>query len=642
MSTETGMPELIFSGSKEAQNAASRMFLILRAHGMFMADDAPIRVRKADLVAFLQESDGIGAGDIDAALEANTEVFAIETNDGGEDLVVTTRVGHVPVPAEDGLAHSFAERLMKPEPKPEKPAMPVRERVRVDPSWATFSIAGLEEEEELEEAEELMLSESLAEVEEAEELTLSEPLAEVEEAPAAPAATVERVEEPIAGVPVVETEVAPEPVMETAAEREPVVEETPEPVVEEPAVVEAEAAPEPVEEPTPAPEPVVEEAPAPVAAAPRANLTDLSGYDDETIAAAISDALQSLPHVAHFGDQWANDERVHRLSRGELRRIKDYIEEQEQPLTDETLVQDILGVRPNNPDYPSALFAMNFRLSKERDFEFVGTNQQRFWATTNLPPIGTMLRKPNDIGTDYRFLAEAGTHETVAHRSVTSVDHILTFYEFIHGLLPYDQAMQQLVPAPLVDGQRSAVFTFEIPQTYTTYLVELRYPTPNRGGFFLGLDDFYFDMLVPGAIITISATENDGHYKVEFLDVGEQSNRLLELDDKRSPRYHFRPTTYSCATDDAWVLSEDRFPALAGEKPLADKVRRRNESVVEATFERVGMDDGNGGKLASFEDLLAAVNIERPFTAEMLREVLDALPGVNGDDANGYTYARES
>lgn len=630
MSTETGMPELIFSGSKGAQDAANRMFLILRARGMFMSDDAPIRVRKDDLVAFLQESAGIGAGDIDAALEANAEVFAVETNADGEELVVTTRVGRAPGPVDDGLAHSFAERLMTPEPKPEKPAMPVRERVRVDPSWATFSVAGLEDEEE-------------EELEEAEELTLSEPLAEVEEAPAPAAAAPEAVEEPVAEAPVVETEAAPEPVEEPAAEPTPVVEEAPEPVVEEPAVVEAEVAPEPVVE-EPEPEPVVDEAPAP-APAPAVQetpLTDISGYDDDAVAAAITDALQSVPHVAHFGDQWSNDDRVHRLSRGELRRIKDYIEEQEQPLTDETLVQDILGVRPNNPDYKSAVFAMNFRLSKERDFEFVGTNQQRFWATTNLPPIGTMLRKPNDIGTDYRFLADSATHETVEHRSVTSVDHVVTFYEFIHGLLPYDESMQQLVPAPIAEGQRSAVFTFEIPQTYTTYLVELRYPTPNRGGFFLGLDDFYFDMLVPGAIITISATENDGHYKVEFLDVGEQSNRLLELDDKRSPRYHFRPTTFSCATDDAWMLSEDRFPSLAGEKPLADKVRRRNEAVVEATFERVGMDDGNGGKLASFEDLLAAVNIERPFTAEMLREVLESHAGVTGDDANGYTYASES
>lgn len=631
MSTETGMPDLLFSGSSKAQKAADRAFAVMRARGMFMADDAPIRVSKADLVAFLKETDGVDEADLDTALSENSAVFAVETNDEGVELVVTTRMGRAPAAVDDGLAHSFSQRLMTPEPKPEKPAMPVRERVRVDPSWATFTVAGLEEEEELEEPEE-----------EAAGLVLSEALVEEEAV----------VDEPAA---VVETEVAPEPVVEPEVEPETVpVEAVEAPVTDEPEVVETEVAPELVEapaaevEPEPEPEPEVEIEPepveerAPVAAAPEVALTDLSGYDDATVVAAIEDALKTLPHVAHFGDQWANDERVHRLSRGELRRIKDYIEEQEQPLTDETLVQDILGVRPNNPDYRSTVFGLNFRLSKERDFEFVGTNDQRFWATTNLPPIGTMLRKPNDIGTDFRFLAESGTHETVEHRSVQSVEHVVTFYEYVHGLLPYDEAMQKLVPGPLLEDQRNAVFTFEIPQTYTTYLVELRFPTPNRGGFFLGLDDFYFDSIVPGAIITISATENDGHFTVEYLDVGEQSDRLLELDDKRSPRYHFRPTTYSCAVDDAFLINEDRFPSLGNEKPLADKVRRRNDAVVAATFERIGIDDGEGGLLASFEDLVTAVNIERPFSADLLREVLEADSHVSGDDANGYTHAKEA
>jgi hypothetical protein len=267
----------------------------------------------------------------------------------------------------------------------------------------------------------------------------------------------------------------------------------------------------------------------------------------------------------------------------------------------------------------------------------VGTHDQRFWSTSSLPQIGTTRRKPNEIGTDYRFLVE-DVEADVAPRSTTSVDHIITFYEYSLGLLPYDAEMQALLPAPVDPEQRSAVLTFEIPQSYTTYLVELRYPTPNRGGFLLGLDDFYADSLVPGAMISISATENDGHYKVEFLATDDQNARLLELDDRRSPRYLFRPTTYTCAVADEWLISEDRFPNLGSEKPLADKVRRRNDELLKATFERVGMPDGNGGYLSSFEDLLAAINIERPFTESMLRSVLEQDANVTGDDANGYTY----
>lgn len=623
MSTDTGMPEISFSGSKQAQEVASRAFAIMRARGMFMSDNAPIRAAKDELAAFLQQTDGVTAEDVDAAISGNPEVFTVTTNAEGAEVVMTTRLGRAPIADVDDTSHTLMQRLMTPEPMPEKPPAPVRERVRVDPSWATFSVSdleGIEDDEEFEEEEE--------------ELALSEPLEEaVLETPSAtavePVPAPEAVAEPVAAEPeIVEAEPVVEPVAEVT---EPEVVAEPEPEV----VAEAEVA-EPVVEEAPVETPAP--APTPAPAAPTVEPTDLSGYSDEDVAATLETTLASLPHVAHFGNQWMSDERVHRLSRGEMRRIKDYIEEQEQPLTDETLVQDILGVRPISPDYQSAIFGLNFRLSRERDFEFVGTNDQRFWATTNLPPIGTLLRKPNDIGTDYRFLADAGSHETAEHRSVESVDHVVTFYEYVHGLLPYDEEMQKLVPAPMLEDQRNAVFTFEIPQTYTTYLVELRFPTPNRGGFFLGLDDFYFESIVPGAIISISATENDGHYKVEFLNAGEQSDRLLELDDKRSPRYHFRPTTYSCGVDDAWLINEDRFPKLGSEKPLADKVRRRNDAVVAATFERVGMEDGNGGLLASFEDLLAAVNIERPFSETLLREVLAEDERVSGDDANGFTY----
>jgi hypothetical protein len=533
---------------------------------------------------------------------------------------------------------------MTPQPKPDKPAMPVRERVSVDPSWATFTVPEFDadefEEEDIDLLADVAMELAVAAVD------APEVAAEVE-TPVAPEAVEPVVEEAVvapeaeAAEEVVEEEAAPvETVAEVAVEPE-VEPETPVAEIEAPVVEpEPEVVAEPVREVIP---PVAAPEPPKRAAAPAAILpsTDFSGIDDATIASALDESLAKDIHVARFGDQWMSEDRVQRLSRGELRRIKEYIEEQEQPLTDESLVQDILGVRANNPDYSRILFSVNYRLSKERDFEFVGTNNQRFWATTSLPPIGTDRRKHNDIGTDFRYLVEE-ISEPVTHRSVESVDHVVTFYEQTLGLLPYDAEMQKLMPAPVTPDQRTAVFTFEIPQTYTTYLVELRYPTPNRGGFLLGLDDFYGDCVVPGAIISISATENDGHYKVEYLAADDQEDRLLELDDRRSPRYVFRPTTFSCVVDDKWLINEDRFPNLASEKPLADKVRRRNEEVLKATFERIGMDDGDGGKLAAFEDLLAAINIERPFSESALRAALEAETEVTGDDANGYTYVSGS
>ena len=398
-----------------------------------------------------------------------------------------------------------------------------------------------------------------------------------------------------------------------------------------------------VSEPEPEPEPQVE---APVPAVARTITThvvaptDVTDVDDLNLAIAIRERLGADPRVANFGEQWLMEDRVPRFSRGDLRRLRDYMQEKEQPLTDDDLTQDVLGVRPGSADLELTRFALNYRLSNEhREFEFVGTANQRFWSTSGLPQIGTTRRKLTEIGTDYRFLLEQ--ERTPSHRSKESVDHTLTFYEFIHGLLPYDGEMQGLLPAPLVPGQKSAVLTFECPQSFITYLVELRYPTPNRGDFFLGLDDFYTENLVPGAIISIARTDNDGHYRVEYLPETAHGDQLLELDERRALRYVFRPTTYACGIDESMLLNEARFSGLSGEKPLDEKVKRRPESVVSATFERIGEERG-GNYSAEFTKLLAGVNVERPLSEDLLRSILEHddtgafSRDPEGDDV--YTY----
>ncbi|HEX5498786.1 MAG TPA: hypothetical protein VFX03_06145, partial [Thermomicrobiales bacterium] len=136
-------------------------------------------------------------------------------------------------------------------------------------------------------------------------------------------------------------------------------------------------------------------------------------------------------------------------------------------------------------------------------------------------------------------------------------------------------------------------------------------------------------------------TDNDGHYRVEYIPESGQNARLLELDERRSPRYVFRPTTFSSGVEDAMLLAEERFGRLANEKPLDEKVRRRPESVVAATFERVG-ENRDGNYWADFITLLAGVNIERPVSATLLRSILDNDDsGAFSRDPDGhdaYTY----
>ena len=410
--------------------------------------------------------------------------------------------------------------------------------------------------------------------------------------------------------------------------------------IEEPAVAEVEVEVEAIVPEVEAPA-VVETPVARTITTQVSRATDVSNVDDLELARALRERLGGDPRVAVFGEQWLMEDRVPRFSRGDLRRLKEYLQEKEQPLTDDDLVQDVLGVRPGSAEFDLQRFALNYRLLNEhREFEFVGTTNQRFWTTSGMPPIGTSRRKLTELGTDYRFLLDE-LSESPAYHTRTAVDHTLSFYEFIHGMLPYDLEMQELLAGPVTPGQKSAVLTFECPQSFTTYLVELRFPTPNRGGFILGLDDFFAENLVPGAILSIQPTENDGHYRVEYLPESARSDQLLELDERRALRYVFRPTTYACGVDEAQLLTETRFGGLANEKPLDEKVRRRPEAVIAATFERIGEEHGGNYSL-DVQTLLAGVNIERPMSETLLRSVLEnddtGAFSRDPDADNLYTY----
>ena len=371
-------------------------------------------------------------------------------------------------------------------------------------------------------------------------------------------------------------------------------------------------------------------------------ITKLDAVDDVAVATAITERLTLDSRVAMFGDQWMLEDRVQRFGRNDLRRIREYIQEQEQPLTDDVIAQDVMGGRPGTSEFEQLRFAVNFRLSREhREFDFVGTSNQRFWSVSSLAPLGTSRRKPNEIGTDFRHLID-DSGELPAYRTRASVDRVLTFYEFQLGLIPYDSEIAQMLPAPLMPGQKSAVLTFECPQSYTTYLVELRYPSPNRGGFIVGLDDFYNENLVPGALISINATENDGHYIVKYVPASAENAKLLELEDRRQ-RYVFRAGTYACGVIADQLLTEDRYPSLAQEKPMDEKSRRKIDEVIGLAFQRINHPlEGEIGFAATFGELFAIANIERPITEAQMRTALDTEESGafsrDPDIADGYTY----
>jgi len=605
--------EVAFRGSAADKALADKLFQVMSGFARFSSYDAPIRLSTAALSEFMGTIDMEATPEkLQSLAKSNSTVFAIEIGDE-ETFIVTTRAGRSPVAASTDSDHTFAVRFMTPLPKPERTA-PLRPRVLApEPNWIRDVFVPAESLD--------LLTETAAGVHAAARVVDQAPI----EAPA-PELTFEGVTTSVADL--LEDDVSAEPEVVIPAPRTITVP----PVTVQPTIVPPAAV---------TPIPVASE-PIPSVPVPSVPVQSFGGVDDLRLATAIGDRLRMDPRVANFGDDWMLEERVPRLGRNDLRRLREYLQEQEQPLTDEMLAQDVLGGRPGTPDFEQLRFAVNFRLSREhREFDFVGTRNQRFWSTGSLPQIGTTRKKPTEIATDYRVIAEDPSQQAEP-RSVASTDHVLTFYEYTLGLLPYDRDLQGLLPAPLMPNQRSSVLTFECPQSYTTYLVELRYPTPNRGGFILGLDDFYNENLVPGALLSIERTENDGHYLVRYIQEKPTSARMLELEDRRQ-RYVFRPTTYACGVFDDYLLTEDRYGNLAQEKPLDEKTRRRPESVVSASFERIGRKlEAGTGFAATFNELFAVTNIERPFAEGYLRNLLDSDESgafaKDPDTDDGYTY----
>ena len=90
------------------------------------------------------------------------------------------------------------------------------------------------------------------------------------------------------------------------------------------------------------------------------------------------------------------------------------------------------------------------------------------------------------------------------------------------------------------------------------------------------------------------------------------------------------------------VILQNRAEQGFRERPLDEKTRRRPESVVAATFERLGKQFEGGGFTAAFAQLFAGVNIERPFSETLLRSILEnddtGAFAKDPDGPNDYTY----
>jgi hypothetical protein len=351
---------------------------------------------------------------------------------------------------------------------------------------------------------------------------------------------------------------------------------------------------------------------------------DVLAEAGDYFASALAPALEEDFRFINFANNYYLEDITGRYNKGDFRRIREYMQDNEGPVSDTAMLADLWGKRTTDADYEATRFALNFRLFREKkDFEFVGAADDFVWTAPGLPQIGNPRHKATEIGTDYKFLEDL---QLVDPSEVTEEDgykvwrHMLTFYEYENGVLPYDNSSRDMFPVPLLEEQKSLVLRFEAPQLYFTYTAELRYPTGSRGGWVGGLEQFFEENLVPGAVLVIRQGDKSNHFTIEYEQSDEQNANVLFYDERRQ-KFVFRPIVFACEVIGEGLLTPDRYAKLNGQKRLEDSDRKKTDQVVAQAFEYTGQKSSQGF-YALLDDLYPVANIERPFSRNYLRQLL--------------------
>jgi hypothetical protein len=365
----------------------------------------------------------------------------------------------------------------------------------------------------------------------------------------------------------------------------------------------------------------------------RAEAEEIVARYGDSIGQVLRQALERDFRLISFGNAWYHEDRLEHFSKGRLNEVRRYILEEEAPLSDTMILGDLLFKTPRDPDYDLWAFSLNARLLREKkEFEYVGVPGANLWSVKGLPAIGSRFLKAAEIGQDYAYTLD---EPDVAERP-QQMEHFLTFYEYHHGVLPYDAIARGFFPPAMLEEQRSAYMRFEIPQHYEAYAVELRYPSGNRGGWLWGLDEFFHNSLVPGALIVIARTEEPNVFVLQYMATEAQERRLLTYDERRD-RYTFEDSTFYCEVEESLLLDEARFSGLRNANPLPPATRKRPADVVAYAFTKVGKKKAKRLQ-ATLENLFPTVNIERPFSMALLRKVLDETDVFSPGDEGVYVY----
>ena len=576
-----------FAGSPGERALAEQIHELLRQQGRFFSSDAPLRQHLSNLVTYfakrLNVSPDAAAKQVNAALQANPAIFALEAvkvvvdDNEAEDIaerddtMVTTGINGAYVPFHVDESHSLSARLYEPEhPLPIDDMSVVITTTRpimpkIDPVYVSdYWLNGSSE-----------ISE-----------TGDEALEDIESFGD---------EEPIAAIA--------------------------QPGVKSPSVRSSDAQ--------------------------RINLPQGISIDlaqpTETIMALHGDAIvsamrgviekDSTKRIAIFGNQTAYEHDVRSFSKNDLRQITEYIEnEMGVPVEDTDILVNVLRVNRRAADFEKQRFALNFRMLK--DLEFVGVAGANLWATRKLlDKVGANKRfKSADMAGFVNHLEEGFDDSTTvttveAIQAKGSVTHTLTFFEWEYGILPLTDALAAILPSPVINRQSAAVVQFEVPQLESfSVSINMRFPVGNRGGWLQGFEEFFRDVLVPGAILTFKRTSKPNVVSVTYAEADERTEQLLYIDDsKKKSKFAFGELHINCEVDEDMLPTQLAVGRIRRIKFFEISERKNINTLIDHIFMGFGEEVGTKQEPVyrmSFEQLFNVMSIYRSITRSYLMHAL--------------------
>jgi hypothetical protein len=364
--------------------------------------------------------------------------------------------------------------------------------------------------------------------------------------------------------------------------------------------------------------------------------------------------LSESPEFVRFGEEWFLRGFLLPLEEGHLNLAEAVLD----LAGGYSSAREILNVLelPAETSEAVQMFSLNYALASDEEnrFAFAGTENRMAWCLPRIADSKPFRFQKNarDVSRDHFVddiveIALEGLSEPEQREGQGPWSHILTFYDWYWGHLPYDTGARDMLVEPLTDDQRRVQLQLTFRAGDEVIPVVIFLPSERQMGWW-GSPELraFFEKyeLAPGARVRIRGTPSSAAervYEIDFAAAKPGRIEMLDYDEGLQPV--FRRVNLKCELDEEWTLTRARFSALEALRLLDEKEKAETSLVLKTAFQRVGEKLLRGVGIvyrAGFTDLVVASNIERPFPATLMQAVFeqDVYACFYRDEEGYYVY----